>query len=230
MIKDSFKKRRSPRLTSRVRSAQRSNHEQPHNALMPVINRRRFCLAAAGLSTARAQDMDVPFIVTPDHVTVAMLELAGVRACDHVLDLGSGDGRIVITAAKRHGASGLGVEIVPDLVEKSRAHAERAGVAHKAAFVEQDLFATDLSRATVITLYLLPEVNLRLRPRLQALKPGTRIVSHDWGLGDWRPDRTLVIDAPNKPIGREKISRLHLWTVRDAQGRVPAPLPCAAPR
>ncbi len=156
---------------------------------------------------------DVPYITTPDHVTVAMLELAGVGSKDHVIDLGSGDGRIVITAAKRFGASGLGVEIVPDLVAQSRDSARRAGVAARSRFEVQDLFATDLAPATVVTMYLLPEVNLALRPRLLALAPGTRIVSHDWDLGDWLPDRTLTIAVPEKTIGREKLSRLHLWTV-----------------
>jgi SAM-dependent methyltransferase len=159
-----------------------------------------------------AQD-EVPFITTPDRVTVAMLELAGVTAADHVVDLGSGDGRIVITAARRFGATGLGVEIVPDLVKKSRAHARAAGVAARVEFREQDLFATDLARATVVTMYLLPEVNLQLRPRLLALAPGTRLVSHDWDLGEWSPDRALTLDVPDKPIGREKVSRVFLWIV-----------------
>ena len=156
---------------------------------------------------------DVPFITTPDHVTVAMLELAGVGPRDHVIDLGSGDGRIVITAARRFGASGLGVEIVPELVAQSRDSARRAGVEGRTRFEVQDLFATDLAPASVITMYLLPEVNLALRPRLLALAPGTRIVSHDWDLGDWAPDRTLTLAVPQKTIGREKLSRLHLWTV-----------------
>ncbi|MCA0242251.1 MAG: methyltransferase domain-containing protein [Proteobacteria bacterium] len=160
---------------------------------------------------------EVPFITTPDNVTLALLRLAGVRRGDHVIDLGSGDGRIVITAARRFGASGLGVEIVPELVARSRAAAASAGVAAKAEFLEQDLFKTDLSRATVVTMYLLPEVNLQLRPALLALAPGTRIVSHDWDLGDWLPDETLVVDAPAKTIGREKKSRLYRWVV-------PAPL------
>ena len=163
--------------------------------------------------TVTAPVEDVPFITTPDHVTVAMLELAGVGPRDHVIDLGSGDGRIVITAARRFGASGLGVEIVPDLVAQSREHARRAGVAARTRFEVQDLFATDLAPATVVTMYLLPEVNLALRPRLLALQPGTRIVSHDWDLGDWAPDRTLTLAVPEKTIGREKLSRLHLWTV-----------------
>ena len=168
-------------------------------------------LAGAG-APARAQE-EVPFITTPDHVTLKMLELAGVTARDFVIDLGSGDGRIVITAARVFGARGLGVEIVPELVERSRASARRAGVADRVEFREQDLFATDLSAATVVTMYLLPEVNLQLRPRLLALKPGTRIVSHDWDMGDWPPERTLVVDVPDKAVGREKLSRLHLWRV-----------------
>ena len=156
---------------------------------------------------------EVPFITTPDRVTVAMLELAGVTARDHVIDLGSGDGRIVVTAAQRFGASGLGLEIVPDLVAQSQTNARRAGVEVRAQFRVQDLFDADLSAASVVTMYLLPEVNLRLRPRLLALVPGTRIVSHDWDMGDWEPDRTVVLQVPDKAIGREKLSRLHLWVV-----------------
>ena len=166
----------------------------------------------------RAQPAEeVPFVTTPDNVTLALLRLARVRPGDHVIDLGSGDGRIVITAARRFGATGLGVEIVPELVARSRAAAESAGVAAKAEFLEQDLFKTDLSRASVVTMYLLPEVNLQLRPALLKLAPGTRIVSHDWDMGDWLPDETLVVDAPDKKIGREKKSRLYRWVV-------PAPL------
>ena len=132
---------------------------------------------------------------------------------DRVIDLGSGDGRIVIVAAKRFGARGLGVEIVAQLVKESRESARRAGVADRVEFREQDLYATDLRDATVITMYLLPEVNLELRPRILALVPGTRIVSHDWDMGDWKPDRTVTVDAPDKTIGLEKKSRVHLWIV-----------------
>jgi SAM-dependent methyltransferase len=166
----------------------------------------------AGFCWATAQD-EVPFITTPDNVTLAMLQLAGVTAADRVLDLGSGDGRIVITAARRFGALGLGVEIVPDLVARSVENARKAGVADRATFRVQDLFETDLAGYGVITMYLLPEVNLQLRPRLLALPPGTRIVSHDWDMGDWEPERSLTVDAPDKPIGREKKSTLHLWRV-----------------
>jgi SAM-dependent methyltransferase len=159
-------------------------------------------------------NLDTPFVITPQGVVDAMLELAGVGPQDRLIDLGSGDGRIVITAARRWGTHGLGVEIDPRLVGVAQDLARRAGVADKARFVTQDLFDTDLSQATVITMYLLPDVNMKLRPRLQRLAPGTRIVSHDWGMGDWEPDRTIVVDAPDKPVGVEKKSKLMLWVVR----------------
>ena len=173
----------------------------------------RLAIAALAFAAAQAAADEVPFVVTPDNVTLAMLQLAKVGPQDYVIDLGSGDGRIVITAARRFGASGLGVELVGDLVEKSRAAARAAGVEQRARFREQDLFQADLGPATVVTMYLLPEVNLQLRPRLLALRPGTRIVSHDWDLGDWKPDKTVVVDAPDKPVGVEKKSRVHLWVV-----------------
>lgn len=174
-------------------------------------------LAAAFACTPLAAQDEVPFITTPDQVTLTMLDMAGVGPQDHLVDLGSGDGRIVITAAKRFGASGLGVEIVPELVQRSLAHARAAGVQDRAQFRVQDLFATDLSRATVVTLYLLPSLNLQLRPRLLALPAGTRIVSHDWDMGDWLPDQTRSVDVPDKAVGRDKFSRVHLW-------QVPAPV------
>ncbi len=180
---------------------------------LPLAPLRALLLACALLARPAAADTDVPFVVTPDNVTLAMLELAAVGPGDHVVDLGSGDGRIVILAARRFGASGLGVEIVGDLVRRSRLAAERAGVADRVEFRTEDLFTTDLSRATVVTMYLLPEVNLQLRPRLLALAPGTRIVSHDYDLGDWVPDRTLVVDAPDKAVGLERRSTLHPWVV-----------------
>ena len=132
-------------------------------ALVGALLLALFSVAAA------AQDADVPFIVTPDRVTREMLKLANVKPGDYVIDLGSGDGRIVIAAAKHFGARGLGVEILLELVELSRVNAKKAGVADRAEFRVEDLFATDLSRATVITLYLLPEVNLRLKPALMLL-------------------------------------------------------------
>jgi SAM-dependent methyltransferase len=178
----------------------------------------RFCLSGLLVAwltlPASAQLSDeVPFITTPDNVTLEMLRVSRVGASDHVIDLGSGDGRIVITAARRFGATGLGVEIVPDLVTQSRQSAVAAGVSDRVRFEIQDLFATDLSPATVVTLYLLPEFNLKLRPALLALKPGTRIVSHDWDMGEWKPDQTTVVAVPDKKVGLEKSSKVHLWTI-----------------
>ncbi|MCL4690519.1 MAG: 50S ribosomal protein L11 methyltransferase [Burkholderiales bacterium] len=171
------------------------------------------CAFAAAAAPARAAPVeDVPYVTTPDNVTAAMLDLAGVAAGDHVIDLGSGDGRIVIAAARR-GATGLGVEIDPRLVAESVANARRAGVADRARFLEQDLFATDLAPATVVTMYLLPEVNLRLRPAILGLRPGTRVVSHDWDMGDWNPDRSVTVAVPEKKLGLEKSSRVFLWIV-----------------
>jgi SAM-dependent methyltransferase len=187
---------------------------------MPSLHRtpkRLSLLMATALCAtivAHAQPTEeVPFITSPDNVTLEMLSVAGVKRGDHVIDLGSGDGRIVILAARRFEATGLGVEIDPSLVARSKANARTAGVADKVEFREQDLFKTDLSQATVITMYLLQEVNLLLRPTLLALKPGTRIVSHDWDMGDWAPDRTSVVPVPDKVVGREKSSKVHLWTV-----------------
>ena len=174
---------------------------------------RTLALAGAIAVATPATAEEVPFVTSPDNVTLEMLNMAGVKRGDHVLDLGSGDGRIVILAAKRFGATGLGVEIDPELVRLSNAHASNAGVAQGAVFREQDLFKTDLSSATVITMYLLPEVNLQLRPALLALKPGTRLVSHDWDMGDWAPDRTTVLPVPDKKVGLEKSSKVHLWVV-----------------
>ncbi len=186
--------------------------------LHPVSRAAAAAVLCAAAASAQAQlGEEVPFITTPDHVTLEMLRIADVGAKDHVIDLGSGDGRIVITAARQFGATGLGVEIVPDLVEKSRANARRAGVADKTEFRAQDIFDTDLSPASVITMYLLPEVNLQLRPRLLRMAPGTRIVSHDWDMGDWQPDRTVKVEVPDKKVGLEKFSRIHVW-------RVPAPV------
>jgi len=181
------------------------------------LSRMRFAvLAIAALLPAiavAAPAEEVPFVVTPDNVTLAMLQLAKVGPEDYVIDLGSGDGRIVLTAAKRFGARGLGVEIVPELVEKSRAAARNMHLEQRAHFRELDLFKADLSPASVITMYLLPEVNLQLRPRLLQLRPGTRIVSHDWDMADWEPDKTITLEVPDKPVGREKSSRIHLWVV-----------------
>lgn len=156
-------------------------------------------MAWAGLlaGTAVAQpahwSYDVPYVPTPQVVVDEMLRLANVGPNDVLMDLGSGDGRILITAARRFGARGMGVDLDEELIAKSVADAEAAGVADRVTFARQDLFKTDLSPATVISMYLLPTVNLRLRPALLALKPGTRIVSHDFDLGEWLPDARVTI-------------------------------------
>jgi len=165
------------------------------------FTRRHRSLAAAGCfllavaaGAARGQpSFDVPFVPTPNVVVDEMLRLADVGPNDLVLDLGSGDGRTVITAARKFGARAMGVELDQHLLMQSEESARQAGVESRVKFVEQDLFKTDLSRATVITMYLFPEVNRRLRPKLLALRPGTRIVSHDFDLDDWRPDRTSTV-------------------------------------
>ncbi len=136
---------------------------------------------------------DVPYVATPQVTVDEMLRLAAVGPEDFVIDLGSGDGRIVVTAAKKFGARGLGVDIDWRLVSQAEENARLAGVADRARFREQDLFQADLGQATVITAYLLPFVMLKLRPKLLALKPGTRIVSHDFDFGDWPPDRKTSI-------------------------------------
>jgi len=180
---------------------------------------RRFvavaALAVGAAACGYAQDFgDTPYVQTPQNVVDRMLELAHVGPGDYVIDLGSGDGRMVITAAAKYGARGFGVDLDPRLVKLANQRAARAGVADRAAFYERDLYDTDLSTASVVTIYLLPEVNLMVRPKLLAtLKPGTRIVSHDYDMGEWPPDERLVMDAPDKPVGREKKSKVFFWVV-----------------
>ena len=153
-------------------------------------------LLIGGATPALAQDHvpprapDVMFVPTPPEVVDAMLRLADVTGADVVYDLGSGDGRIPIAAAQRFGATGVGIELNPDLIKEATENAAKAGVGDKVRFVNEDLFETDLRPATVVTLYLLREMNLKLMPRLKALKPGTRIVAHSFGMGaEWQPDK-----------------------------------------
>lgn len=147
-------------------------------------------------SNTQAVDRDVPFVPTPETVVAEMLRLANVNQNDVIYDLGSGDGRIVIEAAQEYGAQGVGIDIDPALVARATENARQAGVSDRAQFIQQDLFETDLSDATVVTLYLLPEVNLRLRPKLlEELEPGTRIVSHAFDMGDWEPEQVVEVDG-----------------------------------
>ena len=166
------------------------------------------------LAGAAQESVTAPFITTPDEVVQRMLEFAGTRPGDVVADLGSGDGRIVIAAARKFGARGLGIELDGTLVAKSRENAARAGVADRVTFVQGDVLAADISSASVVTVYLLPDLINRLQPRfLERLQPGTRIVSHAFGMTGWAPDRseTMRIAGPHPGQGDE--SRLFLWIV-----------------
>ena len=170
-------------------------------------------LLAAGF--AHAQDFgDTPYVQTPQNVVDRMLDMAQVGPRDYVIDLGSGDGRMVITAAKKRGARGFGVDLDRRLVDLANRNAARAGVRDRAVFYERNVYDTDLSPASVVTIYLLPEVNLMLRPTLlSTLKPGTRLVTHDYDMGEWQPDAQDIIDAPDKSVGRDKKSKVFYWLV-----------------
>lgn len=139
---------------------------------------------------------DVIFVPTPNEVVDRMLEMAQVSAKDTVYDLGCGDGRIVITAAQKYRARGVGIDIDPDRIREATANAKKAGVTDRVKFILGDLFEADISPATVVTLYLLTELNLKLRPKLvKELKPGTRVVSHAFAMGDWQPERTAEVSG-----------------------------------
>ena len=158
-----------------------------------------FVAPAAAQTTATPGELrtpDVIFVPTPQEVVDAMLEVAKVTKNDVVYDLGSGDGRIPVTAAKKYGARGIGIDIDPQRIKEANANAEAAGVTDKVKFLNQDLFTTDISQASVVTLYLLPSLNVKLMPKLKAeLKPGTRIVSHAFDMGDWKPEQTLNVNG-----------------------------------
>ena len=180
----------------------------------PICDRVCGAYLALALATpVGAAEPHVPYVPTPQAVVDRMLEIAKVGPSDYLIDLGSGDGRIVITAAKKFGARGFGVDIDPERVEESINNARRAGVSDRVAFYERDIFDTSLTEATVITLYLLPKVNRELRPRLLELKPGTRIVSHDFSMGPWRPDQHVVLEAPDKFTGSGGKSDIYFWVV-----------------
>ncbi len=161
----------------------------------------------AVLSPARAQDLDefdVPYVPTSEDVVDVMLKLANLKPGDILYDLGSGDGRIVITAAKKYGVRGVGVDINPVRIKEANENARKAGVTDKVEFHKNDLFEEDIHAATVVTLYLLPSVNLKLRPKLwKDLKPGTRIISHDFDMGDWKPEKRVEVGT----------ARVLFWTI-----------------
>jgi 2-polyprenyl-3-methyl-5-hydroxy-6-metoxy-1,4-benzoquinol methylase len=146
--------------------------------------------------TTQKRTPDVVYVPTPPEVVNKMLEVAKVGKNDILYDLGSGDGRIPITAAKKFGTQGTGIDIDPERIKEANANAKKQGVSDKVKFLQQDLFKSDFSKATVVTLYLLPELNVKLRSQLfKQLKPGTRIVSHAFDMGDWKPEKTLNVNG-----------------------------------
>ena len=158
-----------------------------------------------GFTQLNAQlNLDVPYVPTPMDVVEAMLDLGKVGKNDVVYDLGCGDGRIVVTAAKKYGATGIGVDLNPERIKEANENAKEKGVEKKQKFYEGNLFDFDFSKASVLTLYLLPDVNLQLKPKILAeMKPGSRVVSHAFDMGDWKPDKQISVD------GRT----VYMWTV-----------------
>ncbi len=170
-------------------------------------------IVCGGVQAQGAVEPRVPYVPTPQEVVERMLDMARVTAQDYLIDLGSGDGRIVVTAAKKFGARGFGVDLNPVRVSEANENARKNGVTEKVAFYQRNLFDTDLSQATVITMYLLPQVNLELRPRLLELKPGTRLVSHDFDMGDWKADQHVRLVASDKYSGAGGDSDIYFWVV-----------------
>lgn len=173
---------------------------------MKLINYLFISFLVLGGMQLNAQQLvlDVPYVPTPQEVVDGMLELADVKKGEVVYDLGCGDGRIVITAAKKFGATGIGVDLNPERIEEANANSVEAKVTDKVTFHEGDLFNFDFSKADVLTLYLLPDVNLKLKPKILAeMKPGSRVVSHAFNMGDWEPDKSTTIDGRN----------VYLWVI-----------------
>jgi precorrin-6B methylase 2 len=160
---------------------------------------------------------DVIWVPTPEALVAAMLDMAKVTPGDYVIDLGSGDGRIVIAAAKR-GVRALGVEYNPDMVELSRSNALKEGVSGKASFMQGDIFETDFSQATVLTLYLLPSLNMKLRPKILEMRPGTRVVSHAFTMEDWEADQTVSVEDRNAYLWIVPAKVEGSWTFQTASG------------
>jgi SAM-dependent methyltransferase len=192
-----------------------------------LLRKRIACsyLAAAILSVSLSfaqnnrprRDPDVPYVPTTEEAVQAMLKLAGVTKADTVYDLGCGDGRIVIAAAKAYGARGVGIDINPVRIAEAKENAKKAGVENLVRFEENDLFQADIHEASVVTLFLLPEINLKLRPKLlHDLKPGTRIVSNTFDMDDWKPDKELTVTrAEDSYLSR----KLYLWKVPERSGK-----------
>ncbi len=173
----------------------------------------REAAAAHPQANPPAELPEVPFVATPMVVVARMLDMAKVGPKDFLIDLGCGDGRIVTEAAKR-GARAHGIDYDVTMVELGRRRARENGLDKLATFEQKDIYEVDLRRATVVTMYLLPEHNLKLRDKLRReLKKGTRVLSHDWDMGDWVPDQRDVLDVPDKPVGGDKKSRVMMWVM-----------------
>ena len=173
---------------------------------MKLINYLFISFLVLGGMQLNAQQLvlDVPYVPTHQEVVDGMLELADVKKGEVVYDLGCGDGRIVITAAKKFGETGIGVDLNPESINEANANADEAKITDKVTFHERDLFNFDFSKADVLTLYLLPDVNLKLKPKILAeMKPGSRVVSHAFNMGDWEPDKSITIDGRN----------VYLWVI-----------------
>ena len=184
---------------------------------MPTIS--RFSLVAlffCAAVTTSGQDLNkLPYVPTPGRVVEEMIELAGITTNDFVIDLGSGDGRLVITAAKKHQASGFGVDIDSRLVALSNRNAREAGVADRVQFFERDMFQTDIGKASVLMLYVLPDFMTRLRSKVRVeLRPGARVVAHDYHMGEWQPDRMITLTVPEKvQVNGTDKAYLYLWII-----------------
>jgi len=179
--------------------------------VLPVLPIVAFALLSGSgntLAQGQEKDLDTPYVPTPQVVVERMLELAKIKPGDTVIDLGSGDGRIMITAAQKYGARGVGIDIDPERVQEATANVRKAGVADRVKIIRGDLFEADISPATVVTLYLLTELNLKLRPKLlRDLNPGTRVVSHAFAMGDWKPERTADVSG----------TTVYLWRIPPRQ-------------
>lgn len=184
------------------------------------VSRRVFCAsllpaALAAQSPETAHRPDVPFVPTTEQAVKAMLKLADVTKTDTVYDLGCGDGRIVVAAARDFGARAVGIDIDPVRIKEANENARKAGVHLRVKFIEQDLFKADFHEATVVTLFLLPQVNLKLKPRLlQQLKPGTRIVSNTFDMGDWKPEKEMNVSSESGDDDTFLSRHLYLWVVK----------------
>ena len=178
------------------------------------------CLSAALLASAAfaqtakpKRDPDVPFVPTTEPAVEEMLKLANIKSGDIIYDLGCGDGRIVTTAAKKYGIKGVGIDINPVRIEEAKARAKKEGVENLVTFVEADLYEAKISDATVVTLFLLPSVNMKLRPKLLAdLKPGTRVVSNTFDMGDWKAEKETALDDQNDEDSYLS-HKFFLWTI-----------------